>query len=273
MTKLTRETVLEYLAQNPGDTNKRDIAKGLGVSGESRLELRLILKQLEDEGVISRIGKPSFSRADAPPPTGVVEFERIDEHGELIGRAVGKDGKFGPDIIYAGPKGRRNKSADPGEGDRALCDIEQSRDGSWSARLIKKFDKRQPGLLGVFEAHAQGGRVVSTSRKDQRTLIIFHGDHGDARDGDLVRAEEKTNTRGHGPRRGVITEVIGQDQTNDVSHIFIVEEFGDAEPRMIKLVSNARIFHLHACTLGASYAVKFGIMNLRWKKDLTYAWA
>ena len=210
MTKLTRETVLEYLAQNPGDTNKRDIAKGLGVSGESRLELRLILKQLEDEGVISRIGKRSFSRADAPPPTGVVEFERIDEHGELIGRAVGKDGKFGPDIIYAGPKGRRNKSADPGEGDRALCDIEQSRDGSWSARLIKKFDKRQPGLLGVFEAHAQGGRVVSTSRKDQRTLIIFPGDHGDARDGDLVRAEEKTNTRGHGPRRGVITEVIGQ---------------------------------------------------------------
>ena len=70
-----------------------------------------------------------------------------------------------------------------------------------------------------------------------------------------------------------VTEVIGQDQTNDVSHIFIVEEFGDAEPRMIKLVSNARIFHLHACTLGASYAVKFGIMNLRWKKDLTYAWA
>ena len=70
-----------------------------------------------------------------------------------------------------------------------------------------------------------------------------------------------------------VTEVIGQDQANDVSHIFIVEEFGDAEPRMIKLVSNARIFHLHACTLGASYAVKFGIMNLRWKKDLTYAWA
>ena len=91
MTKLTRETVLEYLAQNPGDTNKRDIAKGLGVSGESRRELRLILKQLEDEGVISRIGKRSFSRADAPPPTGVVEFERVDEHGELIGRAVGKD--------------------------------------------------------------------------------------------------------------------------------------------------------------------------------------
>jgi len=69
-----------------------------------------------------------------------------------------------------------------------------------------------------------------------------------------------------------VTEVIGQDQANDVSHIFIVDEFGDAEPRMTKLVSDARIFHLHACTLGASYAVKYGIMNLRWTKDLTYAW-
>lgn len=208
MTKITRQTVLDYLAANPGDTNKRDIAKGLGVSGEERRELRLILKQLEDEGVISRVGKRAFARADTPPPTGIVQFVSIDEHGDLIGRASGKDGLFGPEIIYAGARGRR-RDPDPGVGDRALCDIEQHKDGIWRARMIKKLEKRQSSLLGVFEAHAQGGRVISTSRKDQRTLVIFPGDHGNAKDGDLVRAEEK-HSKGHGAKRGRIIEILGE---------------------------------------------------------------
>jgi len=70
-----------------------------------------------------------------------------------------------------------------------------------------------------------------------------------------------------------VTELIGQDQANDVSHIFLVEERPGSEPRMTALVRNARIFHLHACTLGASYAVKHGISSLRWKKVMTYAWS
>ncbi len=70
-----------------------------------------------------------------------------------------------------------------------------------------------------------------------------------------------------------VTELIGQDQSNDVSHIFLVEEHPGGEPRMTELVRNARIFHLHACTLGASYAVKHGVKSLRWKKIMTYAWS
>jgi hypothetical protein len=70
-----------------------------------------------------------------------------------------------------------------------------------------------------------------------------------------------------------VTELIGQDQANDVSHVFLVEQRLGDEPRMIALVRNARIFHQHACTLGASYAVKHGIGSLRWKKVMTYAWS
>jgi hypothetical protein len=70
-----------------------------------------------------------------------------------------------------------------------------------------------------------------------------------------------------------VTELIGQDQANDVSHIFLVEERPNGEPRMTALVRNARIFQLHACTLGASYAVKHGVASLRWKRVMTYAWS
>ena len=70
-----------------------------------------------------------------------------------------------------------------------------------------------------------------------------------------------------------VTEQIGQDEANDVSHIFLVEERPGHEPQMKPLVQKLRIFHLHACTLGASYALKHGISTLRWKKDMTYAWS
>ena len=51
MTEITRQTVLDYLARNPGDNNKKEIARGLGANGEARRQLRQILKELEDEGV------------------------------------------------------------------------------------------------------------------------------------------------------------------------------------------------------------------------------
>jgi hypothetical protein len=69
------------------------------------------------------------------------------------------------------------------------------------------------------------------------------------------------------------TEIIGQDQANDVSHIYLVEEKLNGETRTESLVKNARIFHEHACTLAASYAVKHGVSLLRWRKIETYAWS
>jgi len=70
----------------------------------------------------------------------------------------------------------------------------------------------------------------------------------------------------------IVTEQIGQDEANDVSHIALVTERPSREPQATWLVRNARIFHLYAVTLGASYAVKHGVTSLRWKKDLTYSW-
>ena len=153
MTEITRQTVLDYLARNPGDNNKKEIARGLGANGEARRQLRQILKELEDEGVISRVGKRAFARADTPRPTGIVEFTRINRDGELIGQAVGKDGLFGPDILYAGPRGKR-RDPDPGVKDRALCEVEEGRDGVWRARMIKKLETRREAMIGVFERNA-----------------------------------------------------------------------------------------------------------------------
>ncbi|MEL6257693.1 MAG: ribonuclease R [Pseudomonadota bacterium] len=212
MPHLTKQTVLDYLAKHPGAGTKRDIAKGLGVKGPQRRELREILASLEEDGTLARTGKREWATADQPPPTGIVAFQRIDENGDLIGRTSGRDGAFGPEIRYAGKSSKRARSRDPGIGDKALCHIDETDDG-FEARMIKLLEARESdGMVGVYERTFKAGRVKSADKKDRRELLIEEGDRHGAEDGDLVRAEPKraAGRRPHGPRFGIVREVIGK---------------------------------------------------------------
>ena len=101
-----KQTVLDFIRDNPTATTKQEIARGLHVKGRERAVLREILKELEADGTLERTGKRAWAQADRPPPTGVVQFTHTDENGDLIGKAVGDNGPFGPDIIYTGLSGK-----------------------------------------------------------------------------------------------------------------------------------------------------------------------
>ena len=210
----TREMVLDYLAKNPHLGAKRDIARGLDVPVEHKPELRRILNELEAEGALVRTAKRAFSPAEQPPPTGIVKFERIDRDGELIGRAMGKDGPFGPDIMFTGPSGANHrKGGIPlalGVGERALCKIEKGRDDIWRARAIRKIDSTpETSLIGVYRANHHGGTVDPTSRKEKSEFIVERSDAKNATDGDLVRIQARP-ARGYGPRRASVVEILGR---------------------------------------------------------------
>ena len=70
----------------------------------------------------------------------------------------------------------------------------------------------------------------------------------------------------------LVTEVIGQDMANDVSHIVRLTAGTGGGTSEQSLITNERMFHEHALALGAAYAVKHGISALLWVKDLRYAW-
>ena len=50
----TKQEILDWIAENPGDTAKRDIAKAFGIKGAARIELKRMLKELSAEGRIAR---------------------------------------------------------------------------------------------------------------------------------------------------------------------------------------------------------------------------
>jgi hypothetical protein len=70
-----------------------------------------------------------------------------------------------------------------------------------------------------------------------------------------------------------ITEEIGQDERNDVSHVVLVDQASREKPRTKALAENLRVPHMHACALAAAYAIKHGVGTIYWSKDRTYAWA
>lgn len=215
-----KQTVLDFIRDNPDKTTKRDIAKGLKVKGQERQRLRAILRDLED-GAVKPSGKREWSpaesdaagspaparKSDKPPATGIIEFENIDEHGDLIGRASRDGEMYGPSVRYTGYDGK-HRQREPGPGDRALCKITRAGD-EWVAKAIRVFEKREGApLIGLFERGTRGGKVVSANRKDKREFIIKEADLNGAEDGDLVSADAAPG-RGRGPRFGIIKEIIG----------------------------------------------------------------
>lgn len=69
-----------------------------------------------------------------------------------------------------------------------------------------------------------------------------------------------------------ITEEIGRDQANDVSHIVAVREHPDGRSSVRPIVANLRIFHEHAVALAAAYSFGESKDSILWQIDERYSW-
>ena len=75
-------------AHSGPDAGKADIAKHFGLKGTDRRALRMMLRELEDEGKLGRRGKRGFAEAGSLPPVGVADVVERDIDGELYVRLV-----------------------------------------------------------------------------------------------------------------------------------------------------------------------------------------
>ncbi len=242
---LTRQSVLDFLAANPDVTTKRDIARGLGVKGKGRTELREIIRDLESDGKLERTAKRAWTPAGQPPPTGIVVFERIDSEGDLIGRSVGRDGPYGPDLVFAGIDGKRRETP-PGVGDKALCRIYDT-DQGWEAKLIKALGQGETSTMtGLFSTLRNGGgKVTPANRKDRREVLVEASDRKGAEDDDLVVVRIKAGGRGrdHGPKLATVVEIIGKASEPKAASLLAIHAHGiptDFPDEVIKAAKTAK---------------------------------
>ncbi len=229
---LTREIVLAAINRIGGAASKQDLARALDVVGDERKALRAILKELEAEGALGRTGKRAFASATSLPDSGVMDVVDRDADGELLGRMRGKDGLFGPTVRLAPGTARGGKPGEVavGVGDRVLVRVVREDDGP-VARVTKKLGQSAHHILGVFRAsddpRARGaGRVEPADRKVRHDLMIFPEHVFGAKDGDLVLCELHTGGRAHGPKRGVVKEIVGRMDDPRAASILAIHAHG-----------------------------------------------
>ena len=84
MTRIpTKAEILDWISANPTLTNKRDIAKAFGIKGAARIDLKRLLRELEDEGHLEKRRK-TYRAPDRLPPVSVLQIKAPDQNGDLF---------------------------------------------------------------------------------------------------------------------------------------------------------------------------------------------
>jgi ribonuclease R len=218
--QLDKARVLEALAQNPQQT-KRDLARALHVSGNERIQLKRILKELETEGAIARGRKRSYERPGALPEVTVLEITGQDPDGELLARPQRWEADEPPPQIVVVP-GREDEAHGPGlgAGERVLARLMQTREG-YEARIIKRLGASVHKVLGVFHQSERGGRVAPIDRKSKYEFVVEQRDRAGAQANELVLCEPLSGRASGLPRARVVERLGSMNEPKAVSLIAI----------------------------------------------------
>ena len=189
MTRIpSKQEVLDWISANPTLTAKRDIARAFGIKGAARIDLKALLREMEDEGLL-RKRKTSYRDADELPPVAVLRVRAPDAEGDLWADPVEWEGKGkAPKILMV------LKPTDPalGEGDRVLARLELVKDQEhdYAARVIRQIGTNPQRIVGIFRKGSEGGRIVPIDKGADRQWVVPAGAEGEAKDGELVEAEQ-----------------------------------------------------------------------------------
>ena len=189
MTRIPSKTeILDWIAENPAKTAKRDIAKAFGIKGAARIDLKRLLRELEDEGQLQK-RKSSYRDASKLPPVSVLQVLGPDADGDLFAKPLEWAGAGdAPRILMV------MKASEPalGAGDRILGRLTEvtGEDYAYTGRLIRQIGANPLRILGVFRVAAEGGRIVPVDKGSQKEWTVAAGATEGAKDGELVEAEQ-----------------------------------------------------------------------------------
>jgi ribonuclease R len=219
-----KSAILEWIAENPTQTSKRDIAKAFGIRGAERIDLKRVLKELEAEGHLEK-RKRSYRDPDRLPPVSVLQVLAPDADGDLFAQPLEWHGEGVEPVVLVLPR-----ASDPalGEGDRILARLTPVKDEgvNYEARLIRRIGTNPRKVLGIFRKGAEGGRIVPIDKgADREWIVPTDAQHG-ARDGELVEAEQAGPKGRLGLPRARITARLGDPSAPRAVSLIAIHQHG-----------------------------------------------
>jgi ribonuclease R len=225
MTRIpSKAEILDWISAHPTQTSKRDIAKAFGIKGADRIDLKRVLKELEEEGHLQK-RKKTYSDPDQLPPVTILTVKRSDRDGDLYGRPLEWHGEgIEPIILLV------LRASDPalGEGDRILARLSavKGEDHNYEARLIRRIGTNPKRVLGVFRTGAEGGRIVPIDKSASTEWMVPTDATNGAKDGELVEAEQAGPKARMGLPRARIVERLGDPSAPKAVSLIAIHQHG-----------------------------------------------
>ncbi len=220
----SKDELLAWIADNPGHSAKRDIAKAFNIKGAARIDLKRLLKELEEDGQVDR-KRRNYRDPEKLPPVTILTILPPDKSGDQFARPMEWQGDGPEPRVLFQP---RQADAPVAEGDRILGRVNEvtGEDYQYTAKLIRKIGQNPHKVLGVFRKEAEGGRIVPIDKGADREWRVAKGATLDAKDGELVEAEQA------GPK-----DRLGMPRAR------VIERLGDpSAPKAVSLIA----IHQHA---------------------------
>ncbi|WP_386168917.1 ribonuclease R [Sulfitobacter pontiacus] len=220
----SKPEILDWIAENPTLTAKRDIAKAFGIKGAARIDLKRVLKELEAEGHLEK-RKRSYQDPDRLPPVSVLQVTGPDKDGDLFAKPMEWQGEGVEPVVLVIPR-----ASDPalGAGDRILARLTlvQAQDHHYEARLIRRIGANPQRVLGIFRKTTEGGRIVPIDKgSDKEWWVPKDATHG-AKDGELVEAEQAGPKARMGSPRARIVERLGDPSAPKAVSLIAIHQHG-----------------------------------------------
>jgi len=193
----TREDILRFLAETPGKVGKREIARAFNLKGGDRIELKAMLRAMQDEGLIARSGK-RLKRPGELPRVTVLAVTGRSRDGDLLAEPTHWEEEGDPPKVTV-----LNARPAPGMGDRFLARISEDEDGRPLAKVIKIIERRPAATLAVVERTGETPRLEPVSKRERDAYMVDPALVKALATGTLVRAEI---VRGRAVK---IVEVVG----------------------------------------------------------------
>ena len=241
MSKLpSRDEILQWISDNPTQSSKRDIARAFGIKGAARIDLKRMLKELEDEGHLAK-RKKTYRDPEKLPPVAVLQVGPQTADGDLTARPMEWQGEGAEPAIVIVPR-----ASDPalGEGDRILARLTEIKgDFAYEARLIRRIGTNPRRVLGVFRAAPEGGRILPIDKGDGKEWQVSKSDIGGAKEGELVEAEQSGPKGRMGLPRARVLARLGDPSAPRAVSLIAIHQHGIPHDFPDEVIAEADAMH------------------------------
>ena len=232
--------ILEWIRAHPEKSSKRDIAKAFGIKGAARIDLKQMLKELEAEGHLMQ-RRRRFNDPNSLPPVSVLQMLGPDSQGDMFAVPLEWEGTGHlPKILM------RSRQGEPAlaQGDRLLARLTPTPDEDgyqYTGQMIRAIGTNPKRLLGIFRLTAEGGRIVSIDKGEGKEWLVAADATGEAKDGELVEAEQSGPKGRLGLPRARVVERLGDPSAPKAVSLIAIHQHGipDAFPDAVMAQADA----------------------------------